>query len=87
MTNLDSPKLEEIADDNFIQVYTCLHYKSFENTAGKGENGEYVLRKRRQLCERWRMLKMSNFSFSSRVLKRLQKTCKNTGLFEKVLNL
>ena len=39
MTNLDSPKLKEIADDNFILVFMCLHYKSFENTAGKGENG------------------------------------------------
>ena len=46
---LDSSKLKEFAEDNFrfdkdgrklskqALVFTCLQYKSFENTVGKGE--------------------------------------------------
>ena len=68
---LDSPKVKEIADDNFkLDKKDCMFSKRRENTVGKGEIA----------CK-------SNFSFSRSVFKRLAlQTRENQGLFGKGLN-
>ena len=70
MTNLDSSKLKEFADDNFKFDENGRKFsKRLENTVGKEK-----------------LPVMSNFSFSYSVFKRLVlQTHKNQGLFGKGL--
>ena len=68
-------------------VFTCLQYKSFENTVGRGDFAIGSMERLENTVEKRRNCSLRDFSFSHRVFKRLMlQTPKNQGLFGKGLN-